>query len=165
MLFQDLAVIPALALVPLLAERPTSISTGLKYEGIGLAVMLIGGRYLLRPVFQSFIALASAVGGATAATLAMLVLSRLIYGCAGTVDGPREPSLPAFYRRERIPAHELENAIDPFKAFAYCLGCSAPSQASLNSAYFIPIYCGWRRCCYSGRHKNADAVFAGAVMK
>lgn len=32
LLFQDLAVIPALALVPCWRDRPTSISTGLKWQ-------------------------------------------------------------------------------------------------------------------------------------
>ncbi|EGF4329758.1 glutathione-regulated potassium-efflux system protein KefB [Shigella flexneri] len=54
LLFQDLAVIPALALVPLLAgsadEHFDWMKIGMKVlEFVG---MLIGGRYLLRPVFR-----------------------------------------------------------------------------------------------------------------
>ncbi|MBJ5918775.1 cation:proton antiporter, partial [Salmonella enterica subsp. enterica serovar Typhimurium] len=54
LLFQDLAVIPALALVPLLAgsadEHFDWIKVGMKV--LAFAGMLIGGRYLLRPVFR-----------------------------------------------------------------------------------------------------------------
>ncbi|EFL5591168.1 glutathione-regulated potassium-efflux system protein KefB [Escherichia coli] len=54
LLFQDLAVIPALALVPLLAG---SADEHFDWMKIGMKVlafvgMLIGGRYLLRPVFR-----------------------------------------------------------------------------------------------------------------
>lgn len=54
LLFQDLAVIPALALVPLLAGSADEYFDWMK---IGMKVlafvgMLIGGRYLLRPVFR-----------------------------------------------------------------------------------------------------------------
>lgn len=54
LLFQDLAVIPALALVPLLAgsgRRSFRLDEDL-HEGAGFAGMLIGGRFLLRPVFR-----------------------------------------------------------------------------------------------------------------
>lgn len=54
LLFQDLAVIPALALVPLLAgsgdDRFDWVTIGMKV--LAFAGMLIGGRFLLRPVFR-----------------------------------------------------------------------------------------------------------------
>lgn len=54
LLFQDLAVIPALALVPLLAGHGDDnfnwMSVGMKV--LAFAGMLIGGRFLLRPVFR-----------------------------------------------------------------------------------------------------------------
>ena len=54
LLFQDLAVIPALALVPLLAgsadEHFDWMKVGMKV--LAFVGMLIGGRYLLRPVFR-----------------------------------------------------------------------------------------------------------------
>ncbi len=56
LLFQDLAVIPALALVPLLAgsadEHVNWLTVGMKV--LAFAGMLIGGRYLLRPVFRFY---------------------------------------------------------------------------------------------------------------
>ncbi|WP_161538935.1 glutathione-regulated potassium-efflux system protein KefB [Escherichia albertii] len=89
LLFQDLAVIPALALVPLLAgsadEHFDWMKVGMKV--LAFVGMLIGGRYLLRPVFR-FIAASGVREVFTAATL-LLAESE--------------------YR------HELETAIDPFK--------------------------------------------------
>ena len=95
LLFQDLAVIPALALVPLLAG---SADEHFDWMKIGMKVlafvgMLIGGRYLLRPVFR-FIALFMDALGLS------MALGTFI---AGVLLAESE------YR------HELETAIDPFK--------------------------------------------------
>ncbi len=82
LLFQDLAVIPALALVPLLAgsadEHVNWLTVGMKV--LAFAGMLIGGRYLLRPVFR-FIA-SSGVREAVLVAVKMLVLYLLarLYG-------------------------------------------------------------------------------------
>ncbi|NWE37405.1 cation:proton antiporter domain-containing protein, partial [Pseudomonas gingeri] len=57
LLFQDIAAIPLIAMVPLLAgsDHPTTASQGLEH-GLqvlaSIAVVIIGGRYLLRPVFR-----------------------------------------------------------------------------------------------------------------
>ncbi len=66
------------------------------------AVMLIGGRYLLRPVFR--LLPVSGVREVHCRDVVAGAERRLIYGCAfGTVDGP-EPSLPAFTAESEIPA-------------------------------------------------------------
>ncbi|HBI10832.1 MAG TPA: glutathione-regulated potassium-efflux system protein KefB, partial [Franconibacter pulveris] len=74
LLFQDLAVIPALALVPLLAgnsdEHLDWMKVGMKV--LAFAGMLLGGRYLLRPLFR-FIA-ASGVREVFTAAALLLVL-------------------------------------------------------------------------------------------
>jgi glutathione-regulated potassium-efflux system protein KefB len=57
LLFQDIAAIPLIAMVPLLAGVDHNTSTaddvnhGLQVLG-SIAVVVIGGRYLLRPVFR-----------------------------------------------------------------------------------------------------------------
>ena len=57
LLFQDIAVIPMLAVIPLLAGGAGSAATGSGWQG-ALAILgvfagiIIGGRYLLRPVFR-----------------------------------------------------------------------------------------------------------------
>ncbi|NGG85532.1 cation:proton antiporter, partial [Escherichia coli] len=57
LLFQDIAAIPLIAMVPLLAgsDHPTTEAQGLQHvlQILGsIAVVIIGGRYLLRPVFR-----------------------------------------------------------------------------------------------------------------
>lgn len=73
LLFQDLAVIPALALVPVLAGVQGEVTD---WKDVAIKVtafigMLIGGRYLVRPLFR-FIAGAWLCG---------------LYGCAGLLHG------------------------------------------------------------------------------
>ena len=53
---------------------------------LAFAGMLIGGRYLLRPVFR-FIADSGVREVFTAATLLLVLGSAFIYGCAGAVNG------------------------------------------------------------------------------
>ncbi len=80
--------IPALALVPLLAgsadEHVNWLTVGMKV--LAFAGMLIGGRYLLRPVFR-FIASSGVREVFTAATLLLVLGSAPVYGGAGAVDG------------------------------------------------------------------------------
>ncbi|MCF3642289.1 cation:proton antiporter, partial [Rhizobium sp. TRM95111] len=56
LLFQDLAIVPLLALIPLLAEQaPEDTTTALQDFGIAvaaIAALLIAGRYVLNPLFQ-----------------------------------------------------------------------------------------------------------------
>ncbi|VAQ47586.1 glutathione-regulated potassium-efflux system protein KefB [Klebsiella pneumoniae] len=84
LLFQDLAVIPALALVPLLAgsadEHVNWLTVGMKV--LAFAGMLIGGRYLLRPVFR-FIASSGVREVFTAATLLLVLGSALFMEALG----------------------------------------------------------------------------------
>lgn len=84
LLFQDLAVIPALALVPLLAgsadEHFDWMKVGMKV--LAFVGMLIGGRYLLRPVFR-FIAASGVREVFTAATLLLVLGSALFMDALG----------------------------------------------------------------------------------
>lgn len=85
LLFQDLAVIPALALVPLLAghdaSHPTDwIKIGMKV--LAFAGMLVGGRFLLRPIFR-FIAGSDVREIFTAAALLLVIGSALFMDALG----------------------------------------------------------------------------------
>ncbi|MES1943883.1 glutathione-regulated potassium-efflux system [Salinisphaera sp. PC39] len=118
LLFQDLAVIPILALLPLLAAGGESMSFAgalletAKVAGV-LAVMVVGGHYLLRPVFrlvaatrmpEIFTAWALLVVLGTAVVMAKLDVSVALGAfVAGVLLADSE------YR------HELEANIDPFK--------------------------------------------------
>lgn len=118
LLFQDLAVIPILALLPLLAAGAESMSlTGALLEtarvATVLAAMVVGGHYLLRPIFrlvaatrmpEVFTAWALLVVLGTAVLMARLDMSVALGAfVAGVLLADSE------YR------HELEADIDPFK--------------------------------------------------
>ncbi|EFP9120082.1 glutathione-regulated potassium-efflux system protein KefB [Shigella flexneri] len=115
LLFQDLAVIPALALVPLLAgsadEHFDWMKIGMKVlEFVG---MLIGGRYLLRPVFR-FIAASGVREVFTAATLLLVLGSALCMDALG-LSMALGTFIAGVLLAESEYRHELETAIDPFK--------------------------------------------------
>ncbi len=115
LLFQDLAVIPALALVPLLAgngdDHPDWIKVGLKV--LAFAGMLIGGRYLLRPVFR-YIAGSGVREVFTAATLLLVLGSALFMDSLG-LSMALGTFIAGILLAESEYRHELEIAIDPFK--------------------------------------------------
>jgi CPA2 family monovalent cation:H+ antiporter-2 len=127
LLFQDIAVIPILALLPLLATRrgPEAIHAhagfidtlpawqqGLAVLGAG-AVVLIAGRFLVRPLFR-FIAAARTPEVFTAAALLLVVGIALLMQTVGL-----SPALGAFLAgvvlAESEYRHELEGDIAPFK--------------------------------------------------
>lgn len=115
LLFQDLAVIPALALVPLLAgsgdEHFDWMKIGMKVLAFG--GMLVGGRYLLRPVFR-FIAASGVREVFTAATL-LLVLGSALFMDALGLSMALGTFIAGVLLAESEYRHELEIAIDPFK--------------------------------------------------
>ncbi|WES68873.1 glutathione-regulated potassium-efflux system protein KefB [Superficieibacter sp. HKU1] len=115
LLFQDLAVIPALALVPLLAGSGDDhfdwIKIGMKV--LAFAGMLVGGRYLLRPVFR-FIAASGVREVFTAATL-LLVLGSALFMDALGLSMALGTFIAGILLAESEYRHELESSIDPFK--------------------------------------------------
>ncbi|GAB3917360.1 hypothetical protein GCM10029976_001860 [Kribbella albertanoniae] len=107
--------IPALALVPLLAG---SADEHFDWMKIGMKVlafvgMLIGGRYLLRPVFR-FIAASGVREVFTAATL-LLVLGSALFMDALGLSMALGTFIAGVLLAESEYRHELETAIDPFK--------------------------------------------------
>ena len=117
LLFQDLAFIPLVALVPLLASHG-AMANHLPWlevaKGVGaIAAILIGGRFLMRPLFH-------AIGGAktpevfTATALLIVAGTAFIAETAGL-----SPSLGAFMAgvllSESEYRHELQADIAPFE--------------------------------------------------
>ncbi|MCK6956346.1 glutathione-regulated potassium-efflux system protein KefB [Enterobacter bugandensis] len=115
LLFQDLAVIPALALVPLLAGSGDDHFDWAKIsmKVLAFAGMLIGGRFLLRPVFR-FIAASGVREVFTAATL-LLVLGSALFMDALGLSMALGTFIAGVLLAESEYRHELEIAIDPFK--------------------------------------------------
>ncbi|MEK6210605.1 MAG: monovalent cation:proton antiporter-2 (CPA2) family protein [Pseudomonadota bacterium] len=118
LLFQDLAVIPLLALIPLLGAGAMDLSgrstwlAALTAIGVIVAVV-VGGRYLLRPILHAI-----AVSGIreifTAATLLVVIGTSLLMTSVGL-----SMSLGAFLAGVLLAdseyRHELEADIEPFK--------------------------------------------------
>ena len=115
LLFQDLAVIPALALVPLLAGSDNGSIDWMKLgmKVLAFAGMLIGGRYLLRPIFR-YIA-ASGVREVFTAAALLLVLGSALFMDALGLSMALGTFIAGILLAESEYRHELEIAIDPFK--------------------------------------------------
>lgn len=115
LLFQDLAVIPALALVPLLAGSDSGNIDWMKFgmKVLAFAGMLIGGRYLLRPIFR-YIA-ASGVREVFTAAALLLVLGSALFMDALGLSMALGTFIAGILLAESEYRHELEVAIEPFK--------------------------------------------------
>ena len=115
LLFQDIAVIPALALIPLLAGTDSGhidwMKVGIKV--LAFAGMLVGGRYLLRPIFR-YIAASGVREVFTAASL-LLVLGSALFMDALGLSMALGTFIAGILLAESEYRHELEVAIDPFK--------------------------------------------------
>jgi monovalent cation:proton antiporter-2 (CPA2) family protein len=124
LLFQDLAVIPILAVIPLLAGASGAAPTAGENSGqpgwvhallvIGtVAVIVLGGRFLVRPVFR-YLALTRLHEVFTAAALLLVVGTALAMLRVGL-----SPALCTFLAgvvlAESEYRHELESDIEPFK--------------------------------------------------
>jgi glutathione-regulated potassium-efflux system protein KefB len=117
LLFQDLAAIPILALVPLLGAHVTTtpsqdLVSVLRIIGV-MAAVAIGGRYLLRPVFR--IVASTQIAEVFTATALLVVL-----GTAWIMDlAGIQMSLGAFVAGVLLAdsefRHEIESQIEPFK--------------------------------------------------
>ena len=118
LLFQDIAVIPLLALIPLLGASDAHAMDGSPWLGalkaIGVIIAVIaGGRYLLRPVLHA-IAASGIQEIFTAAALLVVIGTSLLMTSVGL-----SMSLGAFLAGVLLAdseyRHELEADIEPFK--------------------------------------------------
>jgi glutathione-regulated potassium-efflux system ancillary protein KefC/glutathione-regulated potassium-efflux system protein KefB len=118
LLFQDIAVMPALALLPLLAvaaarpSAPSGLWLVLKLAAV-LAAVVVGGRYILRPMLR-IVAATRVTEAFTAAGLLVVIGTALLVSQVGL-----SMSLGAFLARVLLAdsefRHELEANIEPFK--------------------------------------------------
>jgi monovalent cation:proton antiporter-2 (CPA2) family protein len=116
LLFQDLAFIPLVALVPLLATN--HVPDHVPWQDVvraaaAVAVILVGGRFLLTPMFR-------AIGGARTPELFTAVALLIVAGSAWLATlGGLSPSLGAFLAGSLLSdseyRHELEADIAPFE--------------------------------------------------
>ncbi|MFN0038636.1 MAG: monovalent cation:proton antiporter-2 (CPA2) family protein [Burkholderiales bacterium] len=118
LLFQDLAVIPLLALIPLMGNGVAAARDGSPWWSAFTAIavifaVIVGGRFLLRPVFK-LIAASRIQEIFTAATLLVVIGTALLMTTVGL-----SMSLGAFLAGVLLAdseyRHELEADIEPFK--------------------------------------------------
>jgi len=118
LLFQDLAAIPILALIPLLGAQHAPTTPGedamavLRTIGV-IAAVAVGGRYLLRPVFR-IVARTQIAEIFTATALLVVLGTGWVMQLAGM-----QMSLGAFLAGVLLAdseyRHEIESQIEPFK--------------------------------------------------
>lgn len=115
LLFQDMAVIPALALIPILAGNGGGANDWVKIgvKIAAFAVMLIGGRYLLRPLFRYIVA--SGVREVFTAAALLVVLGSALFMDALGLSMALGTFIAGILLAESEFQHELEIAIEPFK--------------------------------------------------
>src|SRR5262249_17789157 len=124
LLFQDMSVVPLLALIPLLAggESHTSLADALMSVGkiaAAIALVVIAGRYMLNP----FLRLLAGTGAREVMTAAALLV---VLGAAALMQAAgMSMALGAFLAgmmlAESNYRHELEADIEPFRGLLLAL--------------------------------------------
>jgi monovalent cation:proton antiporter-2 (CPA2) family protein len=116
LLFQDLAVIPVLAIVPILGTQGNTSGAELmdfiKPFGV-ILLIIVGGRFLLRPIFR-FIAEARLRDVFTAFSLLLVVGTGLLMQAVG-ISMALGTFLAGVLLAESEYRHELELNLEPFK--------------------------------------------------
>lgn len=117
LLFQDLAVIPLLALLPLLgaggSQTPVELLSGAGIAVAAIGGLLVGGRFLLRPVLR-FAARSGATEIFTATALLVVIGSAGLMGWAGLSMG-LGTFLAGVLLADSEYRHALEADLEPFK--------------------------------------------------
>ncbi|WP_295479280.1 monovalent cation:proton antiporter-2 (CPA2) family protein [uncultured Pseudomonas sp.] len=118
LLFQDIAAIPLIALVPVLAGASQNLAPGENLnhavEVVGsIAIVVIGGRYLLRPVFR-IVARTKIQEVSTATALLVVIGTAWLMELAG-VSMALGAFLAGLLLADSEYRHELEAQIEPFK--------------------------------------------------
>lgn len=117
LLFQDLAIVPLLALIPLLARQqgdvaPDRLQNFITAIGV-IAAVLVAGRYLLNPLFQ-VIARTGAREAMIAAALFVVMAAAVTVELAG-LSMAMGSFLAGVMLSESTFRHELEADIEPFR--------------------------------------------------
>ena len=142
LLFQDMASVPLIALVPLLAGQKANGPIWLSaLEALGaIAVILLAGRFLLRPLFH-------AIGGSKTRELFTALALLVVVGAAALTGAAGLPlSLGAFAAgvilSESEYRHELQADVEPFEGlllgfFFMSVGMSANLSLALAEPLVI----------------------------
>ncbi|MCB1490194.1 MAG: monovalent cation:proton antiporter-2 (CPA2) family protein, partial [Rhodobiaceae bacterium] len=143
LLFQDLAIVPLIALISVLA--PSSVSKGDQTIGVldivtmlgAIAMVILAGRYLLNPLFR-ILAVARAREIMTAAALLIVLCSALLMQWAG-LSMAMGAFLAGVLLAESSFRHELEANIEPFRGLLLGLFFMAVGM-SLNVSVILAMW-------------------------
>jgi glutathione-regulated potassium-efflux system protein KefB len=127
LLFQDMSVVPLLALVPLLAPGDaatqhttlTEAATSAGLVGLAIAALVVAGRYLLNPFFR-LLAWTGAREAMTAAALLVVLGAALLMQWVG-MSMALGAFLAGVLLAESTYRHELEADIEPFRGLLLAL--------------------------------------------
>ncbi|MGU2144360.1 glutathione-regulated potassium-efflux system protein KefB [Pseudomonas aeruginosa] len=144
LLFQDIAAIPLIAMIPLLSGAHSDaggseLTQTLKVVG-SIAAVVVGGRYLLRPVFR-IVAQTKLQDMSTATALLVVMGTALLMELAG-VSMALGAFLAGLLLADSEYRHELEAQIEPFKGlllglFFISVGMSADISLLLKSPWMV----------------------------
>lgn len=146
LLFQDMAIVPLLALVTILSNRPDvptdSMISDLVLSICAVAGMIIAGRYLLTPLFQ-VIGRIGAREVMLAAALFVVIGAATIMEAVGLSMG-MGALLAGLMLSESSYRHELEADIEPFRGlllalFFMAVGMSLELRVILDNVVLIVI--------------------------
>ena len=145
LLFQDIAVIPMLAIIPLLGTNLTDVQSGFDWlallEALGvIALIVIGGRFVLRPVLR-LIAATGLREVFTAFTLLLVIATALLVNAVG-MSMALGAFLAGVLLAESEYRHALESDIEPFKGlllglFFIAVGMSIDFGILLHDPWLI----------------------------
>jgi len=145
LLFEDLAIVPLLAIVALLAPVTTFATTGERWEQVAIALgalvlLIAAGRYLLNPFFN-VLARAEAREVMTAAALLVVLGSALLMEASG-LSMALGAFLAGVLLSESIFRHQLEADVEPFRGillglFFIAVGMSLDLTLVLREWQFI----------------------------
>jgi glutathione-regulated potassium-efflux system protein KefB len=156
LLFQDLAAIPLIAAIPLLANTKHGFDVAASARTVfGILAVVVGGRYLLRPVFR-FVARANAVEVSTATALLVVMGTAWLMDLVG-VSSTLGAFLAGVLLADSEYRHELESHIEPFKGlllglFFISVGMSMDVAMLLSKPLTVALLVG------------ALLVFKGALL-
>ncbi|WP_122317330.1 monovalent cation:proton antiporter-2 (CPA2) family protein [Pseudomonas cichorii] len=145
LLFQDIAAIPLIAMVPLLAgathehdlSAHENLSHGLQVLG-SIAIVVIGGRYLLRPVFR-IVAKTRIQEVSTATALLVVIGTAWLMELVG-VSMALGAFLAGLLLADSEYRHELEAQIEPFKGLLLGLFfISVGMGANISLLFSAPV--------------------------
>ena len=143
LLFQDIAAIPLIALLPMLGSASPHPLPGNELQGLlkvfgSIALVVIGGRYLLRPVFR-IVSKSGSHEVSTATALLVVIGTAWLMELAG-VSMALGAFLAGMLLADSEYRHELESQIEPFKGLLLGLFfISVGMAANLSLLWHEPL--------------------------